>query len=53
MLWTGKQILSIIMKPSKKCLVKANLRCKGKSYTRDEEFCFRDSCKLYLDFKKV
>ncbi|XP_060879437.1 DNA-directed RNA polymerase III subunit RPC1 [Metopolophium dirhodum] len=42
-LWTGKQILSIIMRPSKKCQVKANLRCKGKSYTRDEEFCFKDS----------
>lgn len=34
------------MRPSKKCPVKANLRCKGKSYTRDEEFCFKDSCKL-------
>uniref|UniRef100_A0A146LPV0 DNA-directed RNA polymerase subunit n=1 Tax=Lygus hesperus TaxID=30085 RepID=A0A146LPV0_LYGHE len=42
-LWTGKQIFSLILKPNKKCPVLANLRTKGRSYSRDEEMCGFDS----------
>jgi len=45
-LWTGKQIFSLIMRPSAECPVKANLKTKGKMYTTGEEFCVNDSCKL-------
>ncbi|MBN3302766.1 RPC1 polymerase, partial [Amia calva] len=43
-LWTGKQIFSLILKPSKSCPVKANLRTKGKQYCgRGEDLCHNDS----------
>jgi len=45
-LWTGKQIFSLIIRPSPECPVKANLKTKGKTYTTGEEFCINDSCKL-------
>lgn len=43
MLWTGKQIFSLIMKPNKKCEVKANLETKGKNYTSNQDMCVQDS----------
>ncbi|KAI3365191.1 hypothetical protein L3Q82_010287 [Scortum barcoo] len=43
-LWTGKQIFSIILRPSKDCPVKANLRTKGKQYCgKGEDLCHNDS----------
>ncbi|XP_074475095.1 DNA-directed RNA polymerase III subunit RPC1 [Sebastes fasciatus] len=43
-LWTGKQIFSLILKPSKDCPVKANLRTKGKQYCgKGEDLCYNDS----------
>ncbi|KAF9412429.1 hypothetical protein HW555_009098 [Spodoptera exigua] len=42
-LWTGKQIFSLIMKPNKKCEVKANLETKGKNYTGNKDMCVQDS----------
>ncbi|XP_051928207.1 DNA-directed RNA polymerase III subunit RPC1 [Hippocampus zosterae] len=43
-LWTGKQIFSLILKPSKDCPVKANLRTKGKQYCgKGEDLCPNDS----------
>uniref|UniRef100_H3BGV0 DNA-directed RNA polymerase subunit n=1 Tax=Latimeria chalumnae TaxID=7897 RepID=H3BGV0_LATCH len=43
-LWTGKQIFSLILKPSQDCRVKANLRTKGKQYCgKGEDLCFNDS----------
>ncbi|CAL1677654.1 unnamed protein product [Lasius platythorax] len=42
-LWTGKQIFSLIIRPSAECPVKANLMTKGKTYTTGEEFCINDS----------
>ncbi|XP_061612473.1 DNA-directed RNA polymerase III subunit RPC1 isoform X2 [Phyllopteryx taeniolatus] len=43
-LWTGKQIFSLILKPSKDCPVKANLRTKGKQYSgKGEDLCHNDS----------
>ena len=44
-LWTGKQIFGLILRPNKKCLVKANLCTKGRAYTNNEELCVNDSCK--------
>ncbi|KPI92105.1 DNA-directed RNA polymerase III subunit RPC1 [Papilio xuthus] len=43
MLWTGKQIFSLIMKPNKQCEVKANLEVKGKNYTSNRDMCVQDS----------
>ncbi len=46
-LWTGKQIFSIILKPSKECPVNANLRTKGKQYCgKGEDLCHNDSCEF-------
>ncbi|XP_041939271.1 DNA-directed RNA polymerase III subunit RPC1 isoform X1 [Alosa sapidissima] len=43
-LWTGKQIFSLILKPSATCPVKANLRTKGKQYSgKGEDLCSNDS----------
>lgn len=42
-LWTGKQIFSLILRPSKCYPILANLRAKGKSYTSNEELCVNDS----------
>lgn len=43
MLWSGKQIISLIFKPSKPYPVKANLEAKGKAYTKNKEMCIKDS----------
>lgn len=45
-LWTGKQIFSLIIRPSSTSPVKANLKARGKTYNTGEEFCINDSCKL-------
>ncbi|KAI4470240.1 dna-directed rna polymerase [Holotrichia oblita] len=42
-LWTGKQIFSLVLKPNKHCIVKANLEAKGKAYTKNRELCVKDS----------
>ncbi|CAG04806.1 unnamed protein product, partial [Tetraodon nigroviridis] len=43
-LWTGKQIFSVILKPSKDCPVNANLKTKGKQYCgKGEDLCHNDS----------
>lgn len=44
MLWTGKQIFSLILKPNSACNIKANLKTKGRAYTTNEELCINDSC---------
>lgn len=44
-LWSGKQAFSMILKPNRKCHIKANLRTKGRSYTHGEDICFKDNCK--------
>ncbi|KAL1139349.1 hypothetical protein AAG570_006333 [Ranatra chinensis] len=43
MLWTGKQIFSLLIKPNRKCSVFANLRTKGRAYTNNEDMCIKDS----------
>jgi len=42
-LWTGKQLFSLMLSPNRDSGVNANLVTKGKSYTKDEEFCINDS----------
>ena len=49
-LWTGKQVISVMLRPNKSCPFKINLRTKGKSYTQNEEFCTSDSCELFFSF---
>lgn len=46
MLWTGKQIFGLILRPNKKCTVLANLRTKGKAYSKNEDLCVQDSCEF-------
>lgn len=42
-LWTGKQIFSLILRPSKSYKVQLNTRCKTKNYSgKGEEFCAAD-----------
>lgn len=46
-LWTGKQIFSVILRPSDDNPVRANLRTKGKQYCgKGEDLCINDSCEL-------
>lgn len=46
-LWTGKQIFSVILRPSDDSPVRANLRTKGKQYCgKGEDLCVNDSCEL-------
>uniref|UniRef100_A0A8B9HP64 DNA-directed RNA polymerase subunit n=1 Tax=Astyanax mexicanus TaxID=7994 RepID=A0A8B9HP64_ASTMX len=53
-LWTGKQIFSLILKPSQSCPVKANLRTKGKQYCgKGEDLCSNDSCKYTMSFTLI
>lgn len=42
-LWSGKQIFSLVLRPSKTSPIQVNLRTKGKSYTTNEELCTNDS----------
>ncbi|XP_048760931.1 DNA-directed RNA polymerase III subunit RPC1-like [Ostrea edulis] len=42
-LWTGKQIFSVLLRPNKNSPVQANLRTKGKNYSKGEDLCINDS----------
>lgn len=42
-LWSGKQIISLLLRPNYSCPVIANLRTKGKSYSGNEDLCTNDS----------
>ena len=48
-LWTGKQLFSMILRPNKNSPVKANLRTKGKNYSKNEDLCVNDSCKSRIN----
>ena len=47
-LWSGKQVISVLLKTHRKASVKMNLRAKGKQYTRGEDMCTKDSCENYV-----
>ena len=42
-IWTGKQVFSMMLRPDNDTRVVAPLETKGKSYTKDEEFCVNNS----------
>ena len=43
-LWSGKQIFSLILRPSPKNMIKVNLNTKGKEYSgKGKELCIKDS----------
>uniref|UniRef100_A0A8C4WZI4 DNA-directed RNA polymerase subunit n=1 Tax=Eptatretus burgeri TaxID=7764 RepID=A0A8C4WZI4_EPTBU len=42
-LWTGKQIFSLLLRPSQSCPIMPNLRTKGKQYSGGEDLCPNDS----------
>ncbi|CAD5120480.1 DgyrCDS9046 [Dimorphilus gyrociliatus] len=41
-MWSGKQIFSLVLRPSK-AHGQINIRTKGKNYSKDEELCCNDS----------
>ena len=43
-LWTGKQVIGVMLRPNKKSPIIINLRAKGKQYTNNEDLCSNDSC---------
>ena len=43
-LWTGKQVIGLLLCPNKRSNILINLRTKGKQYTANEDMCFNDSC---------
>lgn len=48
-LWSGKQIFSLILKPSAKSAARICLRAKGKNYSgKGEDLCVNDACKLLV-----
>ena len=49
-LWTGKQVIGVLLRPNKQSPILMNLRAKGKQYTKDEDLCYNDSCKLLITF---
>lgn len=42
-LWTGKQVISLLIRPNQTSPVIMNLRAKGKQYTKGEDLCSCDS----------
>ncbi|XP_047127085.1 DNA-directed RNA polymerase III subunit RPC1 isoform X1 [Hydra vulgaris] len=42
-LWTGKQVISVMLRPNNLSSTLVNLRTKGKNYSKDEELCVNDS----------
>ncbi|KAF0989788.1 hypothetical protein HZS_3789, partial [Henneguya salminicola] len=48
-LWTGKQVISCMIKPNPISIAKINIRTKGKSYTQDEELCHNDSFVVFYN----
>jgi DNA-directed RNA polymerase III subunit RPC1 len=41
-LWTGKQVMSVLMRPSLQCPVFVNIDLKEKIYTSNEHLCPKD-----------
>jgi DNA-directed RNA polymerase III subunit RPC1 len=47
-LWSGKQIFSLIIKPSRASSILLNMRCKTKNYSgKDEELCKHDGFVIF------
>ncbi|CAI4229809.1 unnamed protein product [Auanema sp. JU1783] len=42
-LWTGKQLIELVIRPDCDSNIKLNLSTKNKSYTSNQEFCVKDS----------
>jgi DNA-directed RNA polymerase III subunit RPC1 len=42
-LWTGKQIIGVLLRPNVNSPIIMNLRTKGKQYTSGEDLCYNDS----------
>lgn len=47
-LWTGKQVISCLLRPNRWSPVLINLRAKGKQYSTGEDLCCNDSCETVL-----
>lgn len=45
LLWTGKQIFSLLLRPNVESPVLVNMSTKGRNYTSKNDLCIRDSCK--------
>lgn len=42
-LWTGKQVISVLLHPNRHSPIVMNLRAKGKQYSTGEDLCYNDS----------
>ena len=43
-LWTGKQVIGVLLRPNRHSPIVMNLRAKGKQYSTGEDLCCNDSC---------
>ena len=41
-LWTGKQVISSLLRPNKKTRLIINFKCKEKNYSKNEVMCLKD-----------
>ena len=46
-LWTGKQVISSILRPNKHSRVVVNFQTKEKQYTKDEFMCLKDGWVIF------
>lgn len=45
MMWTGKQIFSLLLRPNQESPVLVNMSTRGRNYTSNNDMCIKDSCK--------
>ncbi|RLO03525.1 hypothetical protein DYB28_001540 [Aphanomyces astaci] len=41
-LWTGKQVISLLVRPNRRCPVKVNFELKERNYTTNLSMCYKD-----------
>jgi DNA-directed RNA polymerase III subunit RPC1 len=46
-LWTGKQVMSLLVRPNSSCNVLINLEMKEKNYSNDGAFCLNDGYVIF------
>jgi DNA-directed RNA polymerase III subunit RPC1 len=46
-LWTGKQVISSLLRPNKKTRIIVNLKTKEKLYTKGEVMCLKDGWVIF------
>eukprot|EP00659_Diplonema_papillatum_P008559 gene8562-13225_t len=52
-LWTGKQIISLLVRPNPRVPIQLNFEAKAKYYTKDQHMCEQDGWIHFLDSQLV